>query len=96
MLIVFDAYRRKGGEGSIERLGEVSVIYTKEAETADTYIERVTHEIAPKNTVRVVTSDYQEQLIILGNGALRVSAAEFTAEIALTKEEIKNAIDTLK
>ncbi len=96
VIIVFDAYRRKGGEGSIERLGDVSVVYTKEAETADRYIEKATHDIASEHSVRVVTSDYQEQLVILGSGGLRVSAKEFLAELAVTDKEIKEIIDSLR
>lgn len=96
VIIVFDAYKRKGGEGSVETLGNVSVVYTKEAETADAYIEKATHDMAAKNRVRVVTSDMQEQLIILGSGGLRVSASEFTKELALTDAEIKEAISNLK
>ncbi len=96
VIIVFDAYRRKGGEGSVEKLGDVSVVYTKEAETADRYIEKATHDIAGEHSVRVVTSDYQEQLVILGSGGLRVSAKEFLSELAVTDKEIKEVIDSLK
>lgn len=96
VIIVFDAYKRKGGEGSVERCGDVSVVYTKEAETADAYIEKTTHDIAGEHKVRVVTSDMQEQLIVLGSGGLRVSAAEFMKEMDMTEKEIKEAIESLK
>ena len=96
VLIVFDAYKRKGSEGHTERYGDVSVIYTKEAETADRYIEKTTHDISDSHKVRVVTSDYQEQLVVLGSGGLRVSASEFMRELDLTDKEIKEAIDSLK
>ncbi len=96
VIIVFDAYKRKGGEGSREEYGPVSVVYTKEAETADAFIEKTTHELADKYKVRVVTSDMQEQLVILGFGGLRVSAREFERELLLTEKEIKEIIDTLK
>jgi len=96
VIIVFDAYKRRGGEGSTERLGDVSVVYTKEAETADAFIERATHDMASEHSVRVVTSDMQEQLIVLGSGGLRVSASEFVRELQLTDDEIKAAIDGLK
>ena len=96
VIIVFDAYKRRGGEGSVERCGDVSVVYTKEAETADAYIEKATHDMAGEHNVRVVTSDLQEQLIVLGSGGLRVSAAEFTREMCMTEKEIKEAIDSLK
>lgn len=74
----------------MERCGGVSVVFTKEAQTADAYIERATYQLAKNNRVRVVTSDYVEQLIILGNGALRVPAAEFIQEIESTTAEIRD------
>ncbi len=96
VIIVFDAYKRKGGEGSTEMCGDVSIVYTKEAETADAYIEKTTHSLAKDNNVRVVTSDMQEQLIVLGSGGLRVSAAEFMKEINMTDKEIKEVIQSIK
>jgi predicted RNA-binding protein with PIN domain len=96
VIIVFDAYKRRGGEGSVEKFADVSVVYTKEKETADAYIEKTTHDIAGEHNVRVVTSDYQEQLIVLGSGGLRVSALEFMKEINLTDKEIKETIENLK
>ena len=93
VIIAFDAYKRKGGEGSVTELGPVSVVYTKESQTADAYIERTTYEIADNHNVRVVTSDYQEQLVILGSGGLRVSAREFYAEILDTLKLIREKID---
>ncbi len=96
IIIVFDAYKRKGGEGSIEKYGEVTVVYTKEAQTADAYIEKATHDMAKEHRVRVVTGDLNEQLIVLGSGGLRVSTSEFTKEISLTQKEIKDTIDLLR
>ena len=96
VIIVFDAYKRHGGEGSLEKYGDVSVVYTKEAETADRYIEKATHDIAGEHNVRVVTSDYQEQLVVLGNGGLRVSASEFMKELDLNDKEIKETIESFK
>ena len=93
VIIVFDAYNRSGGEGSVTELGAVSVVYTKESQTADAYIERTTYEISGEHSVRVVTSDYQEQLVILGNGGLRVSAREFYAELLDTVKAIREKID---
>ncbi len=90
--VVFDAYKRKDNEGSTEELGPVSVVYTRESETADSYIERAAHELAGEHTVRVVTSDLDEQMVILGVGALRVSAREFYGELLLTHEAIREAI----
>lgn len=94
LTVVFDAYRREGNEGSLEICGGVMVVYTKERQTADAYIERMTHELAGNNTVRVVTSDYTEQLMILGSGALRVSAAEFLAEIDAVCDDIRSIIQS--
>ncbi len=91
--VVFDAYKRKDGEGSEEQYGNVSVIYTKEHETADSYIEKAAHTLAPEHFLRVVTSDMQEQYIILGVGGFRVSTAEFRAEVEAVSLEIKEAID---
>ena len=91
-IIVFDAYKRKGGEGSIEVYGGVSVVYTKERQTADSYIEKVAYDLSGKHSVRVVTSDYEEQLVILGAGALRVSCREFIEELAVSADEIKDII----
>lgn len=96
VIIVFDAYMVKDGKGSIEKYGGVTVVYTKERQTADAYIERATYEIAESNYVRVVTSDLDEQFIILGNGALRVSPKEFREELDGTDKEIKEAIERYK
>ena len=87
-------FRRQGGEGSCEQLGPVSVVYTKESQTADAFIERTTYEISDEHSVRVVTSDYQEQLVILGSGGLRVSAREFYAEILETTRLIRETIES--
>ena len=95
-LIVFDAYKRQGGEGSEEQCGNVKIVYTKERETADAYIEKISKELVKDYTVRVVTSDLEEQNIVLGNGALRVSPREFKREIENTTGEIKEAIDRIK
>ena len=65
------------------------MVYTKEAETADQYIEKVTHEIGRKYRVRVATSDGLEQLIIMGAGAIRVSAREFQEEVMAAGEELR-------
>lgn len=89
VIIVFDAYKVKGNIGSIEQIHNVSVVYTKEAETADSYIEKVTRELGKKHDVRVATSDYLEQLIILGSGALRISANELLEEVSAAEAEIR-------
>jgi len=81
VILVFDAYRVKGGVGSVIRWHNIHVVYTKEAETADAYIEKTTYELARNYRVRVATSDGAEQVIILGHGALRLSATAFRAEV---------------
>lgn len=88
IIAVFDAYKVKGGERHFETHGNIDVVYTKEAETADTYIEKVTYEMAKQYYVRVATSDNLEQMIIIGNGAFKVSAKEFQAEVEQTNAEI--------
>ena len=93
-IIVFDAYKRRGGEGSVTECGGVKVVYTKETETADAFIERTTHDMASEYTVRVVTSDMQEQLMVLGSGGLRASAAEFYTELTVTADLIRETIDS--
>ncbi|MCI8646908.1 MAG: GTP-binding protein [Firmicutes bacterium] len=88
IIAVFDAYKVKGGERHYEKCGNVDVVYTKEAETADMYIEKTTYEMNGKYLVRVATSDNLEQMIIVGNGAFKLSAKEFKAEIEKTNAEI--------
>ena len=93
VILVFDAYKVKGNNREIEKVNNINVVYTKEAETADMYIEKVSHKLAKRHKVRVVTSDALEQLIILGNGALRVSSRAFLAEVKDAEAEIKSIID---
>ena len=93
VILVFDAYKIKGQKREIERRGKVTIVYTKEAETADMYIERTTHELKKARRIRVATSDYAEQLIILGNGALRVSAGEFLLEVEDVNRAIRKMIE---
>ena len=89
VILVFDAYRVPGSPGAIEQYHNIHIVYTKEAETADMYIERVTHEIGKQRRVRVVTSDGAEQIIILGHGALRVSSRLFQQEVEEVEREIR-------
>ena len=96
VILVFDAYKVKGNPGSVEHYRNIHVVYTKEAETADAYIERATYEIArehPDRRVRVATSDNLEQLIILGHGAVRVSARDFHDEVEAAEGRISQIID---
>ena len=91
-ILVFDAYKVKGNTREIEKIDNITVVYTKEAETADMYIEKTSHKLAKNNKVRVVTSDALEQLIILGSGALRVSSREFQHEVKQAEEEIRELL----
>ena len=93
VIAVFDAYKVKGGLGSVEKYHNIHVVYTKEAETADAYIEKATYEIGKKHRVKVATSDGPEQLIILGHGALRVSASNFRQEMEFVQGEISAAME---
>ena len=88
VIAVFDAYKVRGGQGSVEKYHNIHVVYTKEAETADAYIERATYELGKRHRVRVATSDGPEQLIILGHGALRVSASAFREEVEAVRGRI--------
>ena len=92
VILVFDAYKVKGNVREVEDFENIHIVYTKEAETADMYIEKVSHKLAKKHKVRVVTSDALEQLIILGGGALRVSSREFQSEVNALEEEIRKII----
>lgn len=95
LIVVFDAYRVTGGAGGVQREGGVWVVYTKEAETADAYIEKVTYELGKlekERRVRAVTSDGAEQLILLGHGTLRVSSRMFRREMEATEREIAQII----
>lgn len=93
LILVFDAYKVKGNPGEVGKYHNIHVVYTKEAETADMYIEKATKEIAPNHRVRVATSDGLEQLIIMGHGAMRVSAAEFYREVMETKKKVREIIE---
>ena len=92
LILVFDAYKVKGNPGSVEKKNGIYVVYTKEAETADSYIERTTYDLSRNHRVRVATSDGLEQMIILGHGALRVSARIFKEEIEQAEGEISRLI----
>lgn len=93
IIVVFDAYKVANNTGEIVKYNGVDIVYTKEAETADTYIERVTHELGKKYRVTVATSDHHEQCIIWGNGATRLSAQGFIEEIDRVENQIKDIIN---
>jgi predicted RNA-binding protein with PIN domain len=87
VIAVFDAHQIRGGVGSVEVYNNIEVVFTKEAETADNFIERTAAGLAKHDKVRVVTSDYTEQIIIMGRGAVRVSANDFHQEIKTLRAE---------
>ena len=93
VIVVFDAYKVKGGTRHVERHHNVDVVYTQEAETADTYIEKASYQLGKKYRVRVATSDHTVQMIILGNHATRISASAFRTEVDAVNEEIQRMLE---
>lgn len=93
VILVFDAYRVPGDRREIEKIHDVSVVYTKEAETADSYIEKTSKQLCKNYKVRVATSDNLEQIIIFGHGAVRVSANEFYKEVCETEKSMREFIE---
>ena len=95
LILVFDAYGVHRNPGSQEEFAGIHVVYTKEAETADNYIEKTIRQIDRKKTgrIRVATSDGLEQVIILGGGALRESASEFRREVEAARVEISRILE---
>ena len=96
IIVVFDAYKVAGGVGSVTRRGDVTVIFTKESETADAYIEKTSHELSREFSVRVASSDALEQVIILSQGAIRVSAQELRREVAAAAERVRERINAMR
>lgn len=93
LILVFDAYRVKGGQEKVQQYHNIHVVYTKEAETADMYIEKVSHELSRKYRVTVATSDALEQLIVIGQGAVRISSRELKEEVErVTKHSLEEYI----
>ena len=89
VILVFDAYRVSGAAEHTERYHDVSIVYTREAETADRYIEKAVHRMASEFDITVATSDGAEQVIIWGGGAKRMSARELEEEVERTGKEIR-------
>lgn len=89
IILVFDGYKVQGNPGEILKYHNIYVVYTKEAETADQYIEKTVHDISKKYHVRVATSDALEQMIIMGQGAHRISAKELREEIIIVNREMQ-------
>ena len=96
LIVVFDAYKVKGGVGSVEKRYGMHIVYTKEAETADMYIEQASYDLSRKHRVRVATSDGMEQMIILGHGAERLSATELKWEVEQATRHIEDVIRSLQ
>ena len=92
-ILVFDAYKVRGGAREVEKYHNLYVVYTREAETADMYIERATHELAREHRTRAVSSDGAEQIIVMGHGALRVSARAFEEEVNAVEKEIREFLE---
>lgn len=91
IILVFDAYTVKGNLAKVEMHHEIKVVFTKEFQTADSYIEIEVEQLAkdPKNLVKVVTSDWAEQQVVMGSGAVRLSPREFSWELDKMKKQIK-------
>lgn len=97
VIVVFDAYKVKGNLGSKEKYHNIYVVYTKEAQTADMYIERATHQMASEFDITVATSDALEQLIVIGQGANRISSRQLVLEIKnVTKTRFEDFIKNQK
>lgn len=92
MTVVFDGYKVSGSKGSVQDYGELKVVYTKEAQTADRFIEESVYRMGRDFSVTVVTSDMPVQMAALGDGAARMSAREFYAEVSSASEEIRRLL----
>lgn len=92
LILVFDAYKVEGNPGQVFKYHNIYVVYTKEAETADQYIEKTVHRMNRKYDVTVATSDALEQVIILGQGAQRMSAQGLKEEVEQTCREIRQIL----
>lgn len=96
IIIVFDAYKVEGGTGSIERNGNLTVVFTKEAETADNYIEKTAGILKRDYNVLVATSDNLEQVIIMSKGAVRLPASQLLIDVGIVNKEIENKINNIR
>lgn len=96
VILVFDAYKVEGGQGEVLKYHNIYVVYTREAETADQYIEKTVHEIGRQYHVTVATSDALEQVIILGQGAKRLSAQGLKSEIEAAGKEIREKYESAR
>lgn len=89
LIVVFDGYKVKDNKGERFPYDDIEVVYTKEGETADAHIEKLTHELARKHKVTVVTSDGLEQIVTMGQGAIRMSSWDFKAEVERVNEHLR-------
>lgn len=95
LILVFDAYKVKGGKENVIKQGDMWIVYTKEAETADRYIAKASLELTGKGLVRVATSDALIQMIIFGSGAVRTSARELEAEVKYVEGQISEKLEKM-
>ena len=95
LILVFDAYKVRGGKENVIKQGNLWIVYTKEAETADRYIAKTSLELTGKGMVRVATSDALIQMIIFGSGAVRTSARELEAEVKYVEGLISEKLNKL-
>ena len=95
VIVVFDGYKVKGGTEEVMKYHNINVVYTKEAETADMYIAKVTKDMTKKHRVKVATSDALEQLIIMGNGAIRLSQRDLKADIDMAQYQMRQIISDI-
>jgi predicted RNA-binding protein with PIN domain len=93
IIVVFDAHLVEGGVGNVEEYHNITVVFTREAETADHYIEKTSHRLVRKDRVTVATSDALEQIIIIGQGARRISASDLWEQIEQAKEQVRMRIN---
>ncbi|OPJ54913.1 NYN domain-containing protein [Alkalithermobacter paradoxus] len=98
VIVVFDAYLVKGIRINDKKIKDrgIKVVYTKENETADTYIEKLINDIGKKHIIKVATSDWAQQQIVLGSGATRLSARELKLEVDIAKKKIAKKVEESK
>lgn len=93
VILVFDAYKVRGNRGEVENIDGICVVYTKEAQTADSYIEKTAKELSKNYRVTVATSDGLEQMIIFGSGALRLSAKALREEVERVEAHVRGIVE---
>ena len=93
IILVFDAYKVKGNRGEVEKFGGITIVYTKESQTADAYIEKAAKELTKNYNVTVATSDSMEQLIIFGSGAYRMTAKQLQQEVGEVEKGVRKFVE---